>query len=98
MSRGWMYKSGSWNIVCDRCSTQVKANKIRQEWTGLLVCQSCYEPRHEQEFLKIRQDRISVPFSRPEPTEVFVGVPYINVDRYVDYGYTLSGYFEETTI
>jgi hypothetical protein len=77
MSRGWTYKSGVWNVICDRCAMQVKSDQIMKEWTGFLVCPSCYENRHPQDFLKARLDKISVPFSRPEPPDVFTTVNYI---------------------
>lgn len=93
MSRGWVYKAGLWNVICDRCSLQVKSNEIRREWTGSLVCPSCYETRHPQDFLKVRQDRIAVPFSRPDPEETYVAVSYITI--YVDDGYVAADYFEE---
>lgn len=32
--------------ICDRCGDKVKLNTlIREEWTGLLVCSSCLDPK-----------------------------------------------------
>ena len=89
------FKSGSWNITCDRCSKKTKADEIKKEWTGFLVCPSCYETRHSQDFVRARQDKISVPFTRPRPVDVFVIVDY---GMYVDSGYVAEGYFEGLTI
>ena len=85
------FKSGSWNITCDRCSKKTKADEIKKEWTGFLVCPVCFEYRHEQDFVRARQDKISVPFTRPRPVDVFVIVDY---GMYVDSGYVADGYFE----
>ena len=85
------FKSGSWNITCDRCSKKTKADEIKKEWTGFLVCPVCFEYRHEQDFVRARQDKISVPFTRPRPVDVFVIVDY---GMYVDSGYVAEGYFE----
>lgn len=92
------FKSGSWNITCDRCSKKTKADEIKKEWTGFLVCPVCFEQRHPQDFVRARQDRISVPFSRPRPVDIFTGVTYITT--YVDEDYiqdvqVIKTYFEE---
>ena len=89
------FKSGSWNITCDRCSKKTKADEIKKEWTGFLVCPMCFEERHPQDFVRARQDKISVPFTRPRPVDVFVIVDY---GMYVDSGYVADGYFEGLTI
>lgn len=60
------YKSGSWNAICDRCGFRYKADKLKEEWTGLYVCKGCWEPRHPQDFLRGREEDTSVPFSRPD--------------------------------
>ena len=89
------FKSGSWNITCDRCSKKTKADEIKKEWTGFLVCPVCFETRHPQDFVRARQDKISVPFTRPRPVGVFV---IVNYGMYVDSGYVAEGYFEGLTI
>jgi len=89
------YKSGGWNCICDRCGQKKKASEVRQEWTGFIVCTTCFEYRHPQDFVRARQDKISVPFTRPRPVDVFVIVDY---GMYVDSGYVAEGYFEGLTI
>ena len=89
------YKSGGWNCICDRCGQKKKASEVQQEWTGFIVCTTCFETRHPQDFVRARQDKISVPFTRPRPVDVFVIVDY---DMYVDSGYVADGYFEGLTI
>ena len=77
------YKSGGWNCICDRCGQKKKASEVRQEWTGFIVCTTCFEYRHPQDFVRARQDKISVSFSRPIPTLTFTDVPYIDTGNNV---------------
>ena len=74
MSHGWDYKSGDWLVICDVCSVKVNASKTRKRWDGFKVCFDCFENRHPQDFIKSRNDKISVPFTRPQPPDVFVEV------------------------
>ena len=70
MSKNY-YLSGEFNLTCDRCSKKIKAHQAKHEWTGFIVCGDCYETRHEQDFVRARQDKISVPFTRPRPLDSF---------------------------
>lgn len=65
------FKDGSWNVVCDVCGMRHKADQIVRRWDGAMTCRSCYEPRHPQDFIRVRDERISVPFTRPE-VDVFI--------------------------
>lgn len=103
MSKGWSYKSGDWLVICDSCAQKIKASKTKERWDGFRVCPECWEPRHPIDFIRARADKISVPFTRPQPEDQFTDTSYVTV--YVDDGYTeailTSGgsqtYFEETT-
>ena len=85
------YKAGEWNVTCDVCSQKIKSGIMKQRWDGFLVCPSCYETRHPQDFVKPRQDKITVPDVRPIPTLVFSTVPYI---MYWESNYTVDGYID----
>ena len=98
MSKGWDYKSGDWLVICDSCSKKIKASKSKERWDGFRVCSECWEPRHPMDFIRARADKISVPFTRPQPADVFIDVPYVTFVRYVDYDYVTSGYFEEVIL
>jgi len=76
MSKNY-YISGEWNLTCDICSKKIKAHESKQRWDGFLTCHSCWEPRHEQDFVRARQDKITIPFQRPIPELVFTNVVYI---------------------
>jgi hypothetical protein len=66
------YISGEFNVICDRCGQKHKAHNVLQEWTGFIVCKPCYEHRHPQDFVKAHSDKITVPFTRPRPIDLFV--------------------------
>lgn len=83
------YISGQWNLICDICSVKYKAGKAKHRWDGFIVCPNCYEQRHPQDFVRTKQDKISVPFSRPIPQEIFVVVPY---NFYIDEQYFVDNY------
>jgi hypothetical protein len=59
------FKSGAWNTICDRCGQKLKSTQVRKEWTGYMVCGPCFEVRHPQDFLRVHEEKITVPFSRP---------------------------------
>lgn len=86
MSRGWTYVSGDWNLVCDSCSKKIKASKSKQRWDGFIVCQGCWEPRHSLDFIRARNDKITVPFTRPQETH-FLTTDTSYIVLYVDDGY-----------
>lgn len=71
------YTVGEWNVICDVCSKKIKSSEAKQRWDGLIVCPSDFEQRHEQDFVKTRQDKITVPYTRPIPEYVFTNVDYI---------------------
>ncbi len=81
--------SGQWNLICDVCSVKYKAGKAKHRWDGFIVCPNCYEQRHPQDFVRTKQDKISVPFSRPIPQEIFIAVPY---NFYIDEQYFVDNY------
>ena len=43
------YATGRWaKAMCDRCGRKYPYKELRKEWNNLKVCNSCWEPRHEQ--------------------------------------------------
>jgi hypothetical protein len=71
----WNYSSGDWLIICDVCGEKIKASESKKRWDGLIVCSKDYEERHSMDFLRGRKERVSVPFTRPRTTDVFVYLP-----------------------
>lgn len=77
MSKDWNYKSGDYWVICDVCGKKIKASHAKHRWDGFIVCDKDFEFRHSQDFIKVRQDKISVPFQRPRPADVFTDITYI---------------------
>jgi hypothetical protein len=74
MSKGWSFTSGQWLAICDSCGEKHKSGDLRKRWDGFMVCQPCWEPRHQQDFLRTRPDHQAVPWSRPQLVEAFRNV------------------------
>ena len=72
MSTG--YRLGDHNALCDRCQKKFFASDLKKEWTGWYVCDSCYEPRHPQEFLKGHRDDPQVAWTRPDRADIDVDI------------------------
>lgn len=82
-----MYKAGKWKAICDQCGFEFYNDELRKRWDGLMVCHADWEPDHPQKFLRVREDSTSVPWSRPEPPDVFVDLCYIYARQaYADMG------------
>lgn len=74
------YVEGSYNVICDRCGFKVKASQTREEWNGLRVCKTHWEPRHPQDKIKPAVDRQAVPDPRPEADDVFLSTNEVTRD------------------
>lgn len=71
------YKPGTWNALCDVCGFKHKSDELKKRWDGLMVCKHDWEPRHPQDLLRVPREQISVPWTRPQPEDVFTDVSYI---------------------
>lgn len=73
-------RNGTYNGICDRCGSKFKFSDLKLEWDGLYVCTSngCWEARQPQDYVKGVRDDMSVPVSRPEAGNSFIG-PLIEV-------------------
>lgn len=81
---GNYYKAGTWNAICDRCGFEFKSDELRMEWTGLMVCHPCWEPRHPQDLIRPHREAPPLPWVRPEPTDVFIETPeYITTESLI---------------
>jgi hypothetical protein len=87
MSNDWKYISGDYNIICDVCGVKIKASKSKKRWDGAIVCPYDYEERHIQDFIRVRPDKITVPFIRnPEDTFITGTCSIPSRHPYADYG------------
>ena len=75
MPRNW-FQLGEWNVWCMVCNRKIKSGEALKRWDGLIVCPEDFENRHPMDFLRTRQERISVPFSSPTSFTQFDGPVY----------------------
>lgn len=73
------YVDGKWNAICDRCGFKYKNTDLKKEWTGLMVCKKCWEPRHPQTLIHIPQEQINTPWARPDPDNTYYTVNWTAV-------------------
>lgn len=66
------FKSGQWNAVCDVCGFEYKSSELKKDWRGLWVCSEDFEYRNEQDFLRVRPEKVTPPWTRPEPVDDFL--------------------------
>jgi hypothetical protein len=59
-------KLGDWNAVCDVCGFKFKASQMKKRWDGLMVCSEDYELRNPLDFIKVPNEKIDVPWARPD--------------------------------
>jgi len=62
---------GRYKMVCDRCGAEYLDNELREEWTGLWVCDTCWDPKHPQLSVVGIPDDQSVPIARPEAPHTY---------------------------
>jgi hypothetical protein len=60
------YRPGDYWVICDECGRTFRKSKTRKRWDGMIVCFNDWEPRHPQEFIRGRADRIAVKDARIE--------------------------------
>ena len=63
---------GEWNVKCDRCGFKFKSGMLKKTWDDLMVCSTCYEVRHPQDFVRGVPDNQNPPWVRPDPAPTFI--------------------------
>lgn len=58
-AHGAGFRPGDRWLECDRCGFDYRLHEMKREWNGLVVCRSCHEARHPQDFIKVVEDRIA---------------------------------------
>jgi hypothetical protein len=92
------FELGKWLVICDRCGFQRKSDQVMKTWDNFMVCapstgKTCFETRHPQEFVRTKIDDMSVPFTRPQPADVFVSVTPVASSVGVQENTIPSGHF-----
>ena len=66
------YHPGDFYRICDVCGFKKRASETSKRWDGLMVCREDWEPRHPQDNVRAKHDRMIVPQPRPEPPDRFL--------------------------
>jgi hypothetical protein len=66
------YSHGNYNVICDLCGQKHKSTEVRMQWNNLLACNTCFEPRNPQDFVKGIRDDQRVPIARPDSNPKFI--------------------------
>lgn len=67
------YIPGDHWVQCDICGCACRSSDSMRTWDNLVVCPDDWEPRHEQDFVRSREDRQTpVGNVRPETADTFV--------------------------
>jgi hypothetical protein len=62
--------SGDHWVACDICACAIRASDSMNTWDNRVVCPDDWEPRHEQDFVRSREDKQTPQGNvRPEPTD-----------------------------
>lgn len=79
------YKPGRWNVHCDVCGFKFKSDEVTKRWDGLYVCKEDYEIDHPQKYLRVAEDRQTVPYVRKQNDDTFRNVCFLwNNSSYAD--------------
>lgn len=71
------YKAGSYNVICDVCGFEFKADEVKKRWDGLMVCNEDFEHDHPQKHIRVREDSLTVAWVRNEPDDSFITICYL---------------------
>ena len=89
------YDAGDNWVTCQVCGFDLYASESIYRWDGLLVCPDDNEPRHPQDFVRARQDKIAADVTNTDSTDVVIEVTYS--DQGADSSIP-SGTFNEDTL
>lgn len=72
--------AGPWGI-CDRCGWKYRLRQLRKEWTNLMVCPPCYDPKPaDLSPPSIKPEGLPIPNARPEPEDHILEVGEVTED------------------
>lgn len=71
------YRPGDHLVVSDRSGRTFWRSECIKEWNGSLVHRSEYEPRHPQDLVRARSDKISVEDARPLGQDQFLSISQV---------------------
>lgn len=79
MGRKLHFRPGSFYRTDDRTGFPMRAENTRKEWTGLIVGEGRWDPRHPQDLVRGVRDDQTVPDPRPITPVLFTGPLYFQL-------------------
>ena len=77
------YISGRPLAVCDRCAGTYRHDELRKEWTSLMVCPECFDPRPPQlDPPRVWPEGVPIKDPRPEPPDIELGDNDVTPESY----------------
>lgn len=70
------FADGQWNFYCDFCGAKTKSSDGMRTWNNFYVCKHHKELRNPQDFIRGVRENMSLPWTRPEAANQFVGIHY----------------------
>lgn len=67
-----MYRPGDALAICDSCGFRFHLSELKKDWRGFMVCNKDYEPRHPQDTIQTKKEKIVVKDARPEQEDRFL--------------------------
>lgn len=85
VSRSPGYIPGSHWAVCDSCGFQFRAEELKETWDHRWVCNDDWEPRHPQDFLRARAEKVGVsqPIRPDDTSNIGVAAPLVAEDELI---------------
>jgi len=69
------YQPGRPWSICDRCGQRRRLDCLRKEWSSLMVCDDCYDPRPDTMLPpRVGPEGLPYPDARPDQPASFVNV------------------------
>lgn len=84
------YSDGQWNFYCDFCGAKTKSGEGTRTWDNFYVCKHHKEERNPQDFVRGVRENQSLPWTRPEPPEIFAPVCVLQGQNAIP-GYAVPG-------
>ena len=66
------YNKGDYWLECWVCGVRILSSDSTMRWDRKLMHAECWDPRHEQDFVRGVPDRQRVPHPQPETVDEFV--------------------------
>ena len=92
-----MYKKGDWKAICDSCGFEFYASELKERWDGMRVCKEDYETRHPLDFIRAKEDKPNIIWTRPNDSASAVTIYTNNQSLAVTLSGTLMFYFDTTS-